>query len=98
MGRFNGLWGSGGSSVVVQSCTRACPGALPKGEDFLDNRVESSENVITTNETSPSSKGVEDIHKFDSNVTCTNHDNLFWLVFKGKETISGNAELVPGVS
>jgi len=50
------------------------------------------------NKTSPSSKGIEDVREFDGNVACANDKDLFWLVFKGKETISSNAELLPGVS
>ena len=69
----------------------------PWGEDTLDGRVESSEDGVATDEEMGfGSEGVEDTGKFYSDVTSTDDDDSFWLVFEFKETIGGDAEASSG--
>jgi len=65
----------------------------PWGEDTLDGGVESSEDGVATDEEMGfGPEGVEDTGKFYSDVTSTDDDDSFRLVFKFKETIGGDAE------
>ena len=69
----------------------------PGGKDFLDGRVESSEDGVTTDEeVGLGSEGVEDTGKFYGDVTSTDDDDSFRLVFEGEETIRSDAEASSG--
>ena len=65
----------------------------PRSEDFLDGRVKSPEDGVTTNEEMGfCSEGVEDTGEFYSDITGTDDNDSFRLVFEVKETIRGNTE------
>jgi hypothetical protein len=69
----------------------------PRGEDFLNGGVESPEDGITTNEEAGlGSEGVEDTSQFDGDVTSTDDDDSFRLVFEFEETIGSDTETSSG--
>jgi len=69
----------------------------PRGEDFLNGGIESSEDgVATDEEMSLGSEGVEDTSQFDGDVTGTDDDDSFRLVFEFEETIGGDTETSSG--
>ena len=66
----------------------------PWSEDFLDGGVKGSKYGVTTDEEMGlAPEGIEDTGEFDGDVTSTDDDDPFWLVFEGEETIGGNAEV-----
>ena len=69
----------------------------PRSEDFLDGRVKSPEDGVTTDEEmSLCSEGVENTSEFDGDITGTHDDNPFRLVFEVEETIRGDTEASSG--
>ena len=65
----------------------------PGSEGFLDGRVESAEDGVTADEeVGLGPEGVEDAGEFDGDVTSTDDDDPFRLVFEGEETIRGDTE------
>jgi len=69
----------------------------PRSEHFLDGRVKSPEDGVTTDEKMGlGSEGVEDTGEFDGDITGTDDDDSFRLVFEVEETIRGNTEAGPG--
>ena len=69
----------------------------PGGEDFLDGRVESSEDGFAADEeVGLGSEGVEDAGEFDGDVTSTDDDDSLRLFFELEEAIRGDAEAGSG--
>ena len=69
----------------------------PRSEDFLDGRVKSPEDGVTTNEEMGlCSEGVENTGQFNGDIAGTDDDDPFWLVFEVEETIGGDAEASSG--
>lgn len=66
----------------------------PRSENFLDGRVKSPEDGVTTDEeVGLRSEGVEDTGEFDGDITGTDDDDSFRLVLEVEETIRGNTKV-----
>jgi len=69
----------------------------PRSEDFLDGRVKSPEDGVTTNEEMGlGSEGVEDTGEFDGDITGTHDDDSLRLVFEVEEAIRGDTKASSG--
>lgn len=69
----------------------------PGSEDFLDGRVESTEDGFTTDEEMGlGPEGVEDTGEFDGDVASTNDNDPFGLFFEGEEPIRGDTKVSSG--
>lgn len=69
----------------------------PRSEDFLDSRVKSPEDGVTTDEEmSLCSECVEDTGEFYGDIAGTDDDDSFRLVFEVEETIRSDTEASSG--